>query len=282
MGFAKTRSNVKQTRTIPQELMVEFISSRRQGLSPPTIEFYHDRLTRARVIIGIRVTSRDIRPFFDNLPCSNGNKHAYWRALTVFYRWLYSPKSGFDLRLQDNPMLLVESPKVEEKIFPSLSLEEINCLIDQAECLRDKAIISLFADSGLRLTELANIHKTDIEWNRKLIKVKCKGNKEGYAMLGSKTEALLREWLQYHEGNMLWDTGNRGITCMLQRLAKKTGLKCNPHTFRRSFASILAKRGVDCLHIMRLGRWEDLDMVERYTRSVKFEDSLKLYSPIVD
>lgn len=68
---------------------------------------------------------------------------------------------------------------------------------------------------------------------------------------------------------------------MLGRLEAKTGLKCNAHTFRRTFASILAKRGVDSLHIMRLGRWESISMVERYTRSVKFEDSLRLYDPIV-
>ncbi len=53
-------------------------------------------------------------------------------------------------------------------------------------------------------------------------------------------------------------------------------------TFCRTFASILAKRGVDSLHIMRLGRWESIQMVERYTRSVKFDDSLRLYSAIVD
>ena len=64
---------------------------------------------------------------------------------------------------------------------------------------------------------------------------------------------------------------------MLCRLRDKTGLPCNPHTFRRTFASILAKRGVDSLHIMRLGRWESIEMVERYTRSVQFEDSLKFY-----
>ncbi len=68
---------------------------------------------------------------------------------------------------------------------------------------------------------------------------------------------------------------------MLRRLMRKTGLPCNPHTSRRSFASLLAKRGVDSLHIMRLGRWESISMVERYTRSVKFDDSLKLYSSIV-
>ena len=68
----------------------------------------------------------------------------------------------------------------------------------------------------------------------------------------------------------------------LQQLREKTGLPCNPHTFRRTFASILAKRGVDSLHIMRLGRWESIQMVERYTKSVQFEDSLKLYSDIVN
>ena len=68
---------------------------------------------------------------------------------------------------------------------------------------------------------------------------------------------------------------------MLRKLEAKTGLPCNAHTFIRTFASILAKRGIDTLHIMRLGRWESIQMVERYTRSVKFEDSLKLYSSIV-
>ena len=68
---------------------------------------------------------------------------------------------------------------------------------------------------------------------------------------------------------------------MLGRLEAKTGLKCNAHTFRRTFATILARRGVDSLHIMRLGRRESISMVERYTRSVKFEDSLRLYDAIM-
>lgn len=48
-------------------------------------------------------------------------------------------------------------------------------------------------------------------------------------------------------------------------------------TFRKTFASNLHKQGLDMEHIMRLGGWESLDMVLMYTRSVKFEESLKLY-----
>jgi integrase/recombinase XerC len=75
----------------------------------------------------------------------------------------------------------VESPKVEKKIVPSLIPQQLDYLIDQAECVRDKAIISLFVDSGLRLSELANIEQANIDWQHRLIKVVCKGDKEGLA-----------------------------------------------------------------------------------------------------
>ncbi len=92
---------------------------------------------------------------------------------------------------------------------------------------------------------------------------------------------LLKEWLSIHDNNgTIWDIDYRGIQCMLKRLEKKTSLKCNPHTFRRTFASNLHRAGMDIGHIMRLGGWSTLDMVLTYTRSVKFEDSLKLYQRI--
>jgi site-specific recombinase XerD len=202
--------------------------------------------------------------------------------LRVFYNWLYSRKSGYNLNPQDNPILAVEAPKVEERILPSLSPEQLDYLIDQANTIRDKAIISLFADSGLRLSELTNINLHNIDWQHRLIKVWCKGGKEGYAPFGQRTEKLLREWLsQYHNDGRLWDLNWWGVRDVIDRLSTRTGIKVSPHTFRRTFASILAKRGVDSLHIMRLGRWKSIAMVEHYTRSVKFEDSLKLYSAVV-
>jgi len=180
-------------------------------------------------------------------------------------------------------MVLVDAPKVEKKILPSLTSEQLDYIIKQADTIRDKAIVSLFADSGLRLSELANIHVNNIDWDNQLIRVKCKGGKEALAPFGNKTCMLLKQWLSNYKANgKLWDINNWGINIMLRRLKAKTGIPCNPHSFRRTFASLLAKRGVDSLHIMRLGRWESIQMVERYTRSVQFEDSLKLYSSIVD
>ena len=265
------------------KLLSNFIQSRRQGLSPHTLHFYQAYLTRASVVVGLNVTGQNIAQFLDSLQCSNGGKHAYYRALRASYNWLYSRKSGYNLNPQDNPILIVESPKVENKILPSLTTEQLDIVIDQAECLRDKAIISLFADSGLRLSELANINPDNIDWDNHLLKVWCKGNKEGLAPFGDRTESLLRDWLSsYNANGRLWDINQWGISTMLRRLSIKTGISFSAHTLRRTFASILAKRGVDSLHIKRLGRWESIQMVERYARSVRFEDSLKLYSPIVN
>jgi site-specific recombinase XerD len=235
-------------------------------------------LNRARRVVGTQVTGQEVASFLKSLTCSNGGKHGYYRALRCFYNWIYSPRSGYRLNPQDNPMLFVEAPKLEKKILPSLTLEQLESLIDQAECTRDKAIISLFADSGLRLMELSIINPANIDWDKKLIKVKCKGGKEALAPFGPRTEKLLKEWLSRYTANeRLWDISYWGINIMLCRLKKRTGLPCNPHTFRRTFASILAKRGIDSLHIMRLGRWESIQMVERYTRFVRFDDSLKFY-----
>jgi len=260
-------------------LLTSFLKSRRQGLSSETIRFYCGYLNLARSVIGVNVTGQEIRQFLDNLGCSNGGKHAYYRTLRAFYHWLYSPKSGLGLDPKDNPILWIDPPKVEKRILPSLTPEQIAYLIDKAESVRDKAIISLFADSGLRLSELAAIRANDIDWDNRLIKVWCKGKKEALAVFGEKTELFLKEWLSRYnpEGGCIWGTNRSGIGEMLKQLKAKTGLPCNAHTFRRTFASILAKRGVDSLHIMRLGRWESIQMVERYTRSVQFEDSLRLY-----
>lgn len=197
------------------------------------------------------------------MPCSDGGRHAYYRCLKTFFNWLFSPRSGYGLNLQDNPMLMIDPPKVGKRILPSLTAQQLDYLIEKANCVRDKAIISLFADSGLRLSELTNIKVYDIDWQHRLIKVICKGNKEAIAVFGKRTDELLKQWLSEYEPNNdnIWGLNKWGIIDMLQQLRVKTALPCNPHTFRRTFASILAKRGVDSLHIMRLGRWECLAMV---------------------
>jgi site-specific recombinase XerD len=206
-----------------------------QELSQKTLKFYEGCLKRAP--IGIHVTPRDIDEFLKSLHCSNGGKHGYFKALRVFYRWLYSPKSGYNLNPQDNPILLVEAPKVEKRILPSLSLEQVDFLIQQADKLRDKAIISLLADSGIRLNELTNIRCDDIDFDTCTVTIIGKGNKQRRTPFTSRTANFLRELISQNQaGSNIWHLNYHGIEAMLKRLKLRTGLPTNAHTFRRTFA----------------------------------------------
>jgi len=260
-----------------------FLESRQQGLSQGTINgFYAKYLCKAVPILGLIPTPKQINRFLSALSCSPGGKNAYFRALRAFYNWLYSPRSGFDLRGKENPIVWVDAPKVPKLILPSLSKEQTELLITRARELRDKAIIALFVESGLRLSELSKIRQRDIDWQTRTIRVIGKGNKEGYAPFGTLSEQYLKAWLQEYKpkaAEPIWGLKARGIQLMLESLARETGLPCNPHTFRRTFACLLRKAGVDTMIIKDLGRWESLEMVQRYTRSVTFNDSLKFYRP---
>ena len=165
---------------------------------------------------------------------------------------------------------------------PALDEIQVQQLIESVDSIRDKAIIALFVESGLRLSELTNIKPDDINWQGRCIKVLGKGRKVALAPFGNSTEMHLNQWLsEYKPDTNRWGLNEWGITSMLRRLEAKTGITCNPHTFRRTFAVLLRKAGIDTMTIKELGRWESLEMVQRYTRSFTFQDSMKFYkSPL--
>ena len=255
-----------------------FIKSRREGISPNTIIDYQKTLPKVLSVLGLTPNTFQINAFLNALSCSLGGKYCYFKDIRAFYNWLYSPRSGWGFNPEDNPVTWVDAPKRPYIILPSLSKEQVTSLMDECHCTRDKAIIALFTESGLRLSELARIRVQDINWGNRTIKTIGKGNKEAYAPFGELSESHLKAWMmEYQPSGNIWGLNNWGIISMLRRLEENTGLPCNPHTFRRTFACLLRKAGVDTMTIKDLGRWESLEMVQRYTRSVTFEDSMKHY-----
>jgi len=261
-----------------------FLKSRREGISQNTIRDYKNTLSRSLGFIGLAPTTAQINKFLQSLTCSIGGKYDYYKCLRAFYNWLYSPKSSYGFKTENNPILWVEAPKRPVLILPSLDLSQVQSLIKATDTMRDKAIITLFIESGLRLSELTHIKLGDIDWNNHTIRVIGKGNKEAMAPFGVLAEGYLRKWLsQYQPKNNIWGMNIWGISSMLRRLEMRTGITCNPHTFRRTFAVLLRKAGIDTMTIKELGRWESLEMVQRYTRSFSFQDSMKFYkSPLND
>ncbi len=278
---SKQLLSILAEKTRPKNQTVDYLklflqSRTATGVSPRTLDFYKERLTKfiARVKY-LKATRQDIQKYLNSIPPNeNGlsTRHASYRAIRAFYRWL-NMEYGIA-----NPIEGVRAPIVGKPILPSLDRSEVGYLIDSAETNRDKAIIALFVESGLRVAELANIKYQNIDWQNHTIKVLGKGRKEAYAPFGDLSEHYLKDWLnEYSPNGSLWGLNKWGISSMLRRLERETGLPCNPHTFRRTFACLLRKAGVDTMTIKDLGRWESLEMVQRYTRSVTFEDSMKHY-----
>ncbi len=79
--------------------------------------------------------------------------------------------------MTQNPLAKVDVPKVKNRILPSLTEEQVEYIIEQAETLIDKAMVLLFADSGMRLSELASIRDSQIDWENHLITIWGKGGK---------------------------------------------------------------------------------------------------------
>jgi site-specific recombinase XerD len=254
-----------------------FLQSRKaMQVSPGTEQFYRIKLGRFFREVNVDKASRqDIEIFllqFEN----PGNRHAYYRAIKTFYNWR---EETFDL---PNPMGNLKAPRLGKLILPSLSREQVDHLLNTVDNVRDKSIIAMFTESGLRLSELVNVSQEDINWSDKTIQVMGKGRKEALAPLGRLSQKYLREWLTKHQSNgNIWGLNTWGVISMLRRLENVTGIPCNPHIFRRTFACLLRKAGLDVMTIKDLGRWESLEMVQRYTRTVTFRDSLKFYQSVL-
>ena len=252
-----------------------FLQSRRVSeVSPGTLQFYNVKLGRFLTEVNADAAKRqDIESFL--LQFTNpGNRHAYFRAIRTFYNWR---EQSFG---QPSPMKHISAPRLGKLILPSLTQEQVFILLKKTHNVRNKAIIALFTESGLRLSELTNIKPQDIDWNSRVIRVIGKGKKEAFAPFGELTERYLKAWLaQYQPDGNIWGLNEWGIISMLRRLEAATGITCNPHTFRRTFACLLREARVDVMTIKDLGGWESLEMVQRYTRSVTFNNSLKFYKP---
>ena len=260
-----------------------------QFLSLPGRQWYRIYLVKSLPPLTLESTIHEIQTFIDR-DCGRkdkdgkslikpGGRHAYYRAIRSFFNWAYSPASELGLDPAKNPITWVKPPQVPKRLMPAQDERTFALLLSHVESTRDKAILSLLIDSGGRLSEISNIKETDIDWDKGLIKAIAKGNREVLMPFGKASEILLKDWLtEYSPGSgVIWGMNRAGISSMLRRLEKASGIKCNAHTFRRGFASILQRRGVDSLDIMRLGHWKSLRMVQLYTESVSVEDSLAHY-----
>jgi len=202
-------------------------------------------------------------------------------GLKSFFNYL-----NFEDYRKDNPMDLLESPKIGRKLPDTLSEDEINQLIgaidlSKPEGERNRAMLETLYGCGLRVTELINLKISDLFFEEDFIKVTGKGDKQRFVPISDfnkKYIAIYRKEVRVHQSiqkgfDDILFLNRRGkqlsramVFTIIKQLATKINLGKNisPHTFRHSFATHLLQNGADLRAIQQMLGHESITTTEVY------------------
>jgi integrase/recombinase XerD len=187
--------------------------------------------------------------------------------------FLSSIKFAYTNILSKDPTAGVKRPKNEKKIPVVLTKEEVIKLIDSAQTKKSQLIIQMLYSSGLRVSELVNLKKTDLDFEENIGWVRAgKGKKDRIFILSKKLSNKLKKYLEKKPNwkyvfseNLPLST--RNIQKIIQLTTLKAGINksVHPHTLRHSFATHLLDAGVDIRKIQELLGHSSLSTTQLYT-----------------
>lgn len=262
-----------------------------RGLSKNTIDNYTfdlEKLTfylenNSISVSPIAITEENIQEFIYSVS-KDINARSQARlisGLKSFFNYLI-----FEDYRTDNPMELIESPRLGRKLPDTLSVQDIDNLINaidlsKPEGERNKAIIETLYSCGLRVSELITLKISDLFFDEGFIKITGKGNKQRFVPIAPLTQKFInnykdsiRNHLQinkkFEDTLFLNRRGNQLTRAMIftivKDLAEATNLQKNisPHTLRHSFATHLLENGADLRSIQLMLGHESITTTEIY------------------
>ncbi|WP_291292676.1 site-specific tyrosine recombinase XerD [Enterococcus sp.] len=190
-----------------------------------------------------------------------------------------------------DPMQHIDSPKKQQKLPDTLSLSEVERLIETPDTkevlgIRDRAILEVMYATGLRVSELIGLQLKDLHLSMGLLQTTGKGDKERIVPLGD----LAIQWIETYleearpfltrkhpeESHLFVNNHGRqlsrqGIWKNLKALVRKAGITKNvtPHTLRHSFATHLLENGADLRTVQELLGHADISTTQIYTHITK-------------
>ncbi len=257
--------NTIQNYTLDLEKLVSFVETHHMPPAPVTIE----KETVQQFIYEIAKTLN---------PRSQARIIS---GLKGFFNYLV-----FEDYRKDNPMDLVESPKIGRKLPDTLSEEEIDNLItaidlSSPEGERNRAILETLYGCGLRVSEITHLKISDLYFDEDFIKVTGKGDKQRFVPIGEVNKKCISIYMnevrkhqkiqKSFEDTLFLNRRGKQLTramifTIIKQLAQKIGLKktISPHTFRHSFATHLLQNGADLRAIQQMLGHESITTTEVY------------------
>ena len=203
--------------------------------------------------------------------------------------------------LNRNPMAMVERPRKEKHLIRPLNADQAAKLLEQPDVstlmgLRDRALMILLMDSGLRISEALSLETSRIEWMSCTMTVMGKGRKERSVPFSAKTCQALLEYsrvrTQRFPGGVYFFLGRTGkplercrIRRTIVRYGKKAGIegvRVSPHTLRHTFAVFYVRNGGDTFSLQEILGHSTLEMSRHYVHLARRDiaEQHKKFSPM--
>lgn len=204
-------------------------------------------------------------------------------SIKSFYNYLYNKKKLLDENVADQ----LESPKIERRNPVYLTKNEILQLykgIGKTHYYRDYAILTVFLNCGLRISELVSINISDINMDSKIISIIGKGNKERTVYLNDACIDAINNYINKERNKIkninpkdedalfLSQKGNRmsvrAVQSMIEKLNKNSGLNkkgLSPHKLRHTMATLLYQNGADLISLQQLLGHTSISTTQIYT-----------------
>ena len=308
--------------TLPQAVDYFLTALTLEGKSPATLLWHRKKLTAFSVFIQnsgapfkiCDLTLQDGRAFVQSLmerktrypghdirPEIEGGLapqtiHGFVRSLRTFASWLQ--REGYT---EDNIFQAIKPPKLPQTLIQPLTEDEIRRLLlavprDTHEGVRSYAIVLLFLDTGIRLSELVNLKISDIDFVVGQFKVLGKGAKERLVPMRLTARRAVIRYKEHVRPQPVRPLEDRlfltvagdpisrdSVTRIIERLARRAGIpRLHPHLMRHTFAVRYLVNGGDVFTLQKILGHSTLEMTRRYVTlaSGDVKDKHRQYSPI--
>ena len=260
------------------DIIQTFLAAKRvEGCSNKTLTYYDSTIRNVLKRTGKSVrdiTTDDLRIYLDSYQTNNGVSKVtidnIRRILSTFFAWLED--ENFIIK---SPVRRIHKVKTCKTVKETYSDEFLEIMRDNAESIRDLAMIDLLASTGIRVGELVLINRVDVDFvNRECI-VLGKGNKQRKVYFDARTKIHLQRYLSTRtdDNPALFVTLHKpysrlqikGVEMRLQRLGRKLGLiRVHPHKFRRTLATMAIDKGMPIEQVQQLLGHESVDTTLQY------------------
>jgi len=235
---------------------------------------------------------RTLRQFLNNHEWGDNMRRLYGNAIKSFVRWRYG---------NTHPALAIKLPKDNAAPGRRLDYTQVNQVMAHFDTTtvsgwRDLAIITVMIDTGIRSSEVCSLTLENLRLKARRLSVLAKRKRWQEKSFSLQTAYYLDMWLGARSRvakphcpfvfvGVRGKTPGRGMTSSgLRANFRKLGItteigKLSPHDLRRTMATLLTIAGAPSRLVQVLGGWEDIRMVERYTRDLEIPD-IDNYSPI--